>query len=367
MCTLGESTEQQRSRTRCLHAPLRAQITTDQDVPFSDRYSVSKMFSQFSLNNCLLREARWSAPFYRWNAEAQGREARLDSKKENLKWGWSLGWILYPRVNRWGLEPSGAGWGAHTDPSGSAGGLGAGCHPVGLAASARVPEERERARGGQQRVWGRTEYHPLACVRLRSPAPVPQGSRLQQPERGARRTVHSPAAVRELRSQAVSHGARARRTAADTGWQDHREPAGTTPRLTVAAPRWPGPQPCVPAPFAAPRHSRWGCCRCHRCQRYQRCRPPCSQPCRYHCLHWPQRVWVLSQSALTEASLAIFVRGNPVAQTWLAGKGIPVGRLASWASQLQELQLEGVAEALVVGGGAEGGKYKHLDCARVCA
>lgn len=56
-------------------------------------------------------------------------------------------------------------------------------------------------------------------------------------ERGADspRDRSRPGQPRE--SPATSHGARARRTAADTGWQCHREPPGTAPRLTVAAPR----------------------------------------------------------------------------------------------------------------------------------
>lgn len=48
---------------------------------------------------------------------------------------------------------------------------------------------------------------------------------------------------------------------------------------------------------------------------------------RCHCLYWTPRVWVLNQPALTEASPAIFVRGNSVVQTRLAGQETPVGRL----------------------------------------
>lgn len=58
-----------------------------------------------------------------------------------------------------------------------------------------------------------------------------------------------------------------------------------------------------------------------------------------------RRVWVLNQSAHTDASPAIFVRGNPVAHARLAGKGIPVGRLRCSASLFLELQLGGVAGA----------------------
>lgn len=108
------------------------------------------------------------------------------------------------------------------------------------------------ARGGWQRVCGcraaaarlgRSAHHPLAGVRLRSPAPVPspEGAGLQQPGKGTTQTIHSPAAVPGPRAsrklQARSHGAPVRGNAADTGWQCHREPTGTAPRLTVAAPR----------------------------------------------------------------------------------------------------------------------------------
>lgn len=122
---------------------------------------------------------------------------------------------------------------------------------AGRPVSGQVPGNGERARwvAARLRVQGCSSEaraqraHPLACVRLRSPAPVPspEGAGLQQPGKGTTQTIHSPAAVPGPRAsrklQARSHGARVRGNAADTGWQCHREPTGTAPRLTVAAPR----------------------------------------------------------------------------------------------------------------------------------
>lgn len=71
-------------------------------------------------------------------------------------------------------------------------------------------------------------------------------------------------------------------------------------------------------------------------------------------------VWVLNQAALMEAFHAIFVKGRPVAPTGLVGEGIPVGRLRRWASPPPGTRAWAGAAAPRVGGGAEGGKYKHL-------
>lgn len=54
----------------------------------------------------------------------------------------------------------------------------------------------------------------------------------------------------------------------------------------------------------------------------------------------------MDQCALTEAAPAIFVPGGSVAQTRLAGEGIPAGKLKRSASPALELWRGGVAWAL---------------------
>lgn len=62
--------------------------------------------------------------------------------------------------------------------------------------------------------------------------------------------------------------------------------------------------------------------------------------------------WRLDQCALTEAAPAIFVPGGPVAQTRLAGEGIPAGKQKRSASPALELWRGGRGlGSLMVGGG----------------
>lgn len=173
------------------------------------------------------------------NVEGQRSEVRPASEKretsnEGDPWGGSFKEV-----------EAGAGLGPHAAPCGSLQGLGGGCQPQGLAAPRCLA--RGGARGGCQPVCGRraaaarrrrSSHHPLACVRPGSPELASPGSAGHEAV-AATGTVHAPAAgagaPRE--SQATSHGARARGNAVDTGWQCHREPTVTAPRLTVAAPR----------------------------------------------------------------------------------------------------------------------------------
>lgn len=227
-----------------------------------------------------------------------------------------------------------AGSGPHTDPCGSLGGLGAGCQPRGLAAPGCL--SRGSARGGCQRV-GRcraaaarlrsSAHHPLACVRLGSPAPVPglQGYGLQQPVRSATRTVHAPAAGPEPRASRKPQ-ATPRRACA-------RECCGHGLAVPPRAHR-PCPTPyrsCSPVTRTSAMRSSSLCCAPPLPLGLLSLPPlPALPPSMLgavplHCLCWPPWVWMLNQPALTAASPSMIVTGNPVAQTRLAGEEIPVG------------------------------------------
>lgn len=140
-----------------------------------------------------------------------------------------MGWLL----EGLGMAPT------ITHASGFRGGLGAGCQRGGLAAPS--PWEGG-ARGGWRRACGaqaawpsRAQRAPRVCgVDPAAPRELRVGG-LQPPGAAAARTIHALAAIRVLRASHTRHGARARRTAAGTGWQCHREPVGCAPRLTVAA------------------------------------------------------------------------------------------------------------------------------------
>lgn len=70
--------------------------------------------------------------------------------------------------------------------------------------------------------------------------------------------------------------------------------------------------------------------------------------------------WRLDQCALPEAAPAIFVPGGAVAQTRLAGEGIPAGKQEKSASPGLELRLGGVAWALSWSGGGDKEKNKNI-------
>lgn len=141
-----------------------------------------------------------------------------------------------------------AGSGPHTEPCGSVGGFG--------AAVSREAWQRPGAREEGERAVvpvrlpaqgcsnaAKAQRAPPACsTASASRAPrQSESSGLQAAAAGQERHADrprarsGPGASRE--SQGISHGARARGNAADTGWQCHGEPTVTVPRLTVAAPR----------------------------------------------------------------------------------------------------------------------------------
>ena len=161
----------------------------------------------------------------------RGVKPDLQAKRKTLSEG-DLVWLLLPRSKGAGVGV-GAGGGPFTRPSRSLRGGGASCQPGGLAAPG-CPG-REGARGRQQRVcgargcssWARAQRAPRARPRPpREPRASPEsaGRRAAAAKRGCdaegRRVRRRPGAPRE--SLPTNHGARARATATDTGWQCHR-------------------------------------------------------------------------------------------------------------------------------------------------
>lgn len=138
-----------------------------------------------------------------------------------------------------------AGSEPHTDPCGSLGGLGAGCQPRGLSAPGCLG--RGSARGGCRRVGRRRAaaarlrrraHHPLACVRLGSPAPVRglQVAGLQQPVKSATRTVHAPAAGPEPRASRKPQATPRRACARECCGHGLAVPPASPPSLPHALP-----------------------------------------------------------------------------------------------------------------------------------
>lgn len=219
-CAPGEQTQQRGSGTRRLHAPWRTQRTADEPE--------SAVFQTRSLGVALtttLPESRRDQPHFtdemlRLREVQQGLPANRKTPNEGDRRAGCF--------HRGG--EGGAGAGAGRGPAQTPAVLCAEEAPAVSPAAPQSPGACGRsARGGRSASQGaaRTPARPRPPL---EPRAGPAGRRADGP-----RTRSRPRAPRE--SQATKHGARARGAAADAGGQRRREPTGTAPRLTVAAPR----------------------------------------------------------------------------------------------------------------------------------